>query len=400
MFRKIVTELAYSPALAGSLGSYIKQLRNERSKRQIGLIFVFLAVVIQLFAGLFPPESANAGNPSILIDGGVQSVDEYLDYYDQNAKNIRDMLSSLGINRADIAASKQAALPTSDTVSFWSMQNDRSENSTAYSFQMPSGKMGIAFHQPLNPSVGPPEVFVGTASQSGDWFAITKKGGNLITGTSDTSGCPAWFSTSIEQSSTTLLNVAGVCPPTLQPSLSVRAIMHSSSSAPSIANTSDRIAYTLSITNNSSATASVSPAINLEDVLEYARILDNGGGEYDYDTRMLKWPAVALSSQEKTERSFIIQLLPTIPSTARGEFIEASYDCRLQASFGNTIIIPVNCPPVKYVEQLTRTLIDTPKWVSLLCAACLLAISSFLYARSRELLTELYIIRHNHLGGL
>ena len=106
MFRKIVTELAYSPALAGNLGHYIKQLRNETSRRQIGLIFVSLAVIVQLFANLFPPESANAHDPTTFIDGGIPSIDEYLNHYDKNDGNIQSLLNSLGIKRSEIKAAK------------------------------------------------------------------------------------------------------------------------------------------------------------------------------------------------------------------------------------------------------------------------------------------------------
>src|SRR5690606_6594495 len=84
MFRKIVTELAYSPAVAGELTSYIRRLRQEKNRRQIGLIFIGLALVVQSFAALYPPESANTHNSWAFIEGGVRSMDEYLNYYDEN----------------------------------------------------------------------------------------------------------------------------------------------------------------------------------------------------------------------------------------------------------------------------------------------------------------------------
>ncbi len=392
MFKKIVTELAYSPALAGSLGGYIKRLRDERSKRQIGLIFICLAIVVQLFATLFPPESANANNPDIFIDGGIQSIDEYLSHYDQNTKNAKDLLASLGITRSDIEVAQQSSLPSDMEFSLWSTQNNRSKNISAYSFRTASGAVGAAFYQPLHSSGHQSEVFAGKASGSNKWFGIVKENGNLITQTEEMTHCPSWFSTAVDHQSMML------CPLALEPSLSARTI--GSSKTPETVHASDRIAYTLSITNNDDSSALITPAINLEDILEYSRILDNGGGEYDYDTKMLGWPTTNLAARERAERTFIIQLLPTIPSTARGKYVGASYDCTLQAAFGVSITTPVSCPIVKQVEQLTNNLIDASKNVNLIFAASLLVLSSYLYIRSRQLLTELYIIRHNHLGGL
>jgi hypothetical protein len=115
MFRKIVTELAYSPALAGELAVYIKHLRQEKAKRQIGLIFIALALVIQLFAALLPPESANTSDSTAFIDGGIQTLDEYLHYYDQDTENIKDLLTSLGITRTDIqSATPEQLKPTAN----------------------------------------------------------------------------------------------------------------------------------------------------------------------------------------------------------------------------------------------------------------------------------------------
>lgn len=392
MFRKIVTELAYSPALAGSLGSYIKKLRDERSKRQIGLIFIFLAVALQIFAALFPPESANANNPSAFIDGGIQSIDEYINYYSQNTKNIKDLLTSLGITQSDLEGAKQDALPSTEKASLWLMQNSRDGHNVAYSFRTSSGAIDIAFYRPLNVQGNIPDVFVGKISQSNTWFAITKDSGNLITEANSAANCPSGFSTAIDSRSII------VCPPSLEPSLSARTI--GASAAPDIAHASDRIAYTLTVTNRSNAEAVTTPAINLEDILEYSRILDYGGGEYDYDTKMLSWPTTTLATGSSTERSFIVQLLPTIPSTAQGEYTRASYDCSTQVVFGNTIDIPVSCPFVKHIEQLTNNFIGISRKTNFIFAICLLILSSYLYVRSRQLFTELYIIRHNHLGGL
>jgi len=62
MFRKIVSNLTFSPALVGQLGFYAKRLRKEEATRRVGLIFTALALVVQGFAVFTPPESANAAS--------------------------------------------------------------------------------------------------------------------------------------------------------------------------------------------------------------------------------------------------------------------------------------------------------------------------------------------------
>jgi uncharacterized repeat protein (TIGR01451 family) len=63
MFRKIVSNLNFSPALVGHLGFYARRLRQEEATRRIGLVFTALALVVQSLAIFSPPEAANAATP-------------------------------------------------------------------------------------------------------------------------------------------------------------------------------------------------------------------------------------------------------------------------------------------------------------------------------------------------
>lgn len=59
MFKKIVSQIPYSPSVVRSLGTYAKKLRKEKTSRQLGLIMILIALVIQLFIAYSPIESAN-----------------------------------------------------------------------------------------------------------------------------------------------------------------------------------------------------------------------------------------------------------------------------------------------------------------------------------------------------
>lgn len=398
MFRKIVTELAYSPALAGNLGRYIKQLRIERSRRQIGLIFLVLAMVMQIFATVFPPESANANNPSTFIDGGVQSINDYLAHYDQNTGNSKSLLLSLGVSRDEIAAAKLVEYTPPTTSYIWSMYNNREENSNEYFFTTNTTQAVAYYH--LSSSSRSFPAFVGTSAQIGV-FAIQRATASLLTEKRPLSFCDTWLASPNQPLRITSFSGYSNdgCADKIDTSLTAREISSTAEGIEKL-HPSNRIAYTLTMKNTSDKDIAVIPSVNLEDALEYSRVLDYGGGDYNYDTTNLTWPTVTIAPNTSVERTVIIQLLPVIPATAEGKYITRSYDCTITVSFGTTLSNPVSCPPTKYVELFTHTLPDYSVKHSLLLSFVFLATVIFLYLRARQLLHELYIIRHNHLGGL
>jgi len=75
MFKKIVSNLPFSPALVGQLGYYSKKLRKDKITRRLGLIFVILTIIIQSFAVFQPPESANASNSNVNSIGALVLAD-------------------------------------------------------------------------------------------------------------------------------------------------------------------------------------------------------------------------------------------------------------------------------------------------------------------------------------
>ena len=102
MFRKLVSNLAFSPALVGQLGFYAKRLRKEESVRRLGLIFTAFALVVQFFAVFQAPEPATAADATDMVYGGVWSKQALLSTYDSNVNNIRDLYDAVGISRSDI----------------------------------------------------------------------------------------------------------------------------------------------------------------------------------------------------------------------------------------------------------------------------------------------------------
>lgn len=163
-----------------------------------------------------------------------------------------------------------------------------------------------------------------------------------------------------------------------------------------IAKASDKISYTLTVENKGLASKPVVMTENLTDVLEYATLIDQGGGQYDNQTKTLTWPSVNLEPGKKQSRTIAVQLFSSIPATNTGKSDEDSYDCKMVNTFGNSINVGVECPPEKVVvEQVVGELPKTGPTENMMFASLLLAVVVYFYARSRQLGKEVRLIRRN-----
>jgi hypothetical protein len=162
----------------------------------------------------------------------------------------------------------------------------------------------------------------------------------------------------------------------------------------------DKISYTLKLTNTATRSVTGEFNVRLADVLEYATLIDSGGGSFDETSGSLSWPVVQLAPGASQERTFAIQLLHDLPATATGQSNSASYDCTLSLTFGTMIQTPVECPAAKGAESIFRQLPTTGVGVNVAFAAIVLMTVVFFYVRTRQLKKEIRIIRHNFNTGI
>lgn len=192
MFRKLVSNLPFSPALVGQLGFYARRLRKEQVTRRVGLIFTAMAVVIQSFAVFSPPEQALASSGSDIVKGGVSSVRDILNTYDQGAdgkNDFKDIMDYIGITRAELASlSSQVVYVCSSDHSIISFgrQHHYSAAEGELSHRVPrqTGGFSTLYSVPLhrfdsvNNRVNCYDSYVGHSKKVG-WFAIMRKCGNV-----------------------------------------------------------------------------------------------------------------------------------------------------------------------------------------------------------------------------
>jgi hypothetical protein len=627
MFRKLVSNLPFSPALVGQLGFYAKRLRKEQFTRKLGLFFTIFAIIIQSFAVFSPAEQVSASTGASIIEGGVKSIQDILNVYDASAKgqnDYKDLMDYFGITRAEIAGMSSSVQYICSTdksiVSFGRAHHySAAEGELVHNIPRSTGGYSTLYSVPLyrfdsvNNSVNCYDSYIGHSASIG-WFSIMRKCGNLEIkanvqkfpkahfvaasckmvqgfayderqtdlrvkvylyfngppgkGTqygpimadqatpSATIGSGYGFNFAVPdeyQKSTTPVEVWGVmqplpgwnqatvqfdntvtipgnCVPTQTPvascsTLSINKIdrthitLEANATAaqgakitgyqyivtdksgkkvydktvpsaalaltsesielktagdytakvvvktsigdkesnecakpltisppekciytPTLSNVdlnckpcpykptiwikdndctptitqskeaknltqnvanangttaapTDRIEYTVYTTNLSSAEASTTITESLGDVLQYAQLIDLGGGTYDANTKTLTWGAVKLAGQKTDARSFVVQINNSIVATPRGANDPSAYDCVITNSYGNTININMQCPVSKTVETTVASLPSTGPTENMLFAGALLTVVTYFYARSRQMNKEVKLIR-------
>lgn len=386
MFRKIVSNLSFSPALVGQLGFYAKRLRKEQTTRRLGLIFVALALVVQCLAVFQPPESANAANPGDFVPGGLglgskRSLNNFLAPYDANARHLKDTMTYLGITRSEIAKAKYGSFITGTTKLSWGFEPR--PGSKAVPIKNSSGtKVTTAYARKISIANGTNTRIYGWIGHSAKvgWFAIMQACGNLVTEKIPNPPEPA----KIVQSKSAL----------------------NASQGNVVANTvtakaGDRITYTLKVENTGGTAKEVTIEDHLGDVLEYATLTDKGGGTFNEATKVLSWPAVKLKPKETQIRTFAVQVLNKIPATPKGLSDPTSYNCLMENVFGDdsSVTIPVVCAPPKVVEEVVKELPTTGPAENMMFAGVVLAVVTYFFLRSKQLGKEVRLIRRDLNAG-
>lgn len=104
MFKKLISNLPFNPSLIGDVAFYAKRLHGETAIRRGGLIFVVMALLVQMFAVISPPQSTSAASSNDIVRGGFSSRTQAVNYCRSNTGNFADILAYYGVS-CDIVAS-------------------------------------------------------------------------------------------------------------------------------------------------------------------------------------------------------------------------------------------------------------------------------------------------------
>lgn len=386
MFYKLVSNLAFSPALITELGFYARRLRQEEITRRLTVLFMVLALIMQSLAVFTPPESANASNQQDIIRGGVSSLDDFILRYDHNEEDVKDIYDAAGITRAEITKMQPAVIDAKSNLFIMSkygqLANTQSEISMAY--PRSNGGTGIRYFSQLT-AEGATNLdgWVGHSTALG-WFGIVKANGSLVT-----QGAP------ISINSINSVNAA------VTKSVTVANLSNdASTSHTELLKPFEKISYSLKVSNPGTESVTTPISVRIADLLEYANLIDGGGGTYNQNTGILSWPQVQLAPGQSQERTFVVQLLSSFPSTAIGASNTDSYDCELSIIFGNQINKSIECPVSKSIEEALAQLPTSGIGPNIIFAVAISTFIGFFYLRTHQLKKEIRIIRHNFNAGI
>lgn len=124
MFRKLVSNLPFSPALVGQVGFYARRLRKEEMTRRIGLFMTVLALIVQSFTVLVPSTSANGNDENDMCPGitrDAAGVKKVKNCYENNTRHYRDIMNYFGISKTELwkALDGSASFRSTSTYKSW-----------------------------------------------------------------------------------------------------------------------------------------------------------------------------------------------------------------------------------------------------------------------------------------
>ena len=356
MFKKIVSQLSFSPALVGQLGFYARRLRKEQFTRRLGMVFMALALVVQSLVVFQAPEPANAASNGDMIYGGLgYDFNKLMGPYDRNEKNLRDIFNNFGITRDELTSAKFGSYKVNG-------------NHVNHGFANRSGSRHYAIVNEDNTHVtniyarnqntlwkngSKIEAWIGYSAKAG-WFAIMNYCGNLVTDKYLTQVPPPAKPPLVSQP------IAPPAPPLPPPTPSippaklegtktgVNVTQGKADASKVIAKADDKVTYTISIKNTGGMAGDATFSDDLSKVLIYSKLIDKGGGTFDTNTNLLSWPKVSVQPGATISKSYTVQL--------NNSLVTAQTDCKMTNTFmANTVIVPVGCttPPANIVTKKT-----------------------------------------------
>ena len=167
------------------------------------------------------------------------------------------------------------------------------------------------------------------------------------------------------------------------------------------ANAGDTIEYTLSVKNFSKQIRKgFVIEENMEDVLEYADIIDASGAIFtSKPIRMLSWKPVDIKPGETIKRTILIKVKSNIPSTPASSSDIHSNDMRMVNVYGDTVIIKLPTTPIKTIERTITRLPNTGIGTNIAITTTLLMASTYFYFRSKLIVKELGLVKQQFNYG-
>ncbi len=371
MFRKLISNLSFSPSLVAELAVFAKNLKKQKRLRFIGVALLVLALLLQVFGIVFLNNKTQT-HESNLIYGGVINKEYFLQRYKQNDLSIRGILSSIGVGSDDITNLKNEPLTNHSEPYKYRIARTPMPNST----QQPLVLLGseanlyasnIDTSLPIEPSLSGYSHTVGK-------FTILINSGDILV-----EHLPSSFKSitpkGIDVNTTTINETTGESNPT-----TVRP--------------GDLITYTIDVKNTSTNLVDFSTPTYIGDILEYADLVNVNSGVIDDKKTTISWIHRNIEPNKNTQYTFSVRIKSQIPTTAQNRSVPYSYDCVIDTTLPGSPQINLLCPATKNIELMLHKLPKLSQLTIVLMTTIILLLSTLLYIKNVQYYEEIRLIRH------
>lgn len=437
MFKKLLSNLPYNPSLIGQVSFYAKRLHTEEKIRRLGLVFVVLAFVVQMFAFVYQPESSLAASDNDIIRGGFATRDQAVLHCLNPSSDFKKILAYYAVTCEQVAAASTITITSNaqDYDSLGRIQQGPTiyrplTNKTNQTDEYPVAIPGVGTFWMKNL-----RAWDSYASSTYKVLKITNSNGKVIMimydcGNIVTTGryAPPQPPSQPPQPPQppprtppppprTPVDACPLIPGTQNTTTECKPCANSDNDdvtaclvkSKTVTNNSqkienadgtmakggDSITYTLSVKNNGKI--KIEDFVveeNVSDILDYADITDFNGAKLEGN--VLKWLATDLSVDETVRRRFTVKIKDPIPQTPISSSDPGRFDLVMNNVYGNQVTIKLPADIIKTTETVTKALPNTGPGETMAAVIGFTVFTSYFFARTRLFAKELDIVRTDY----
>lgn len=184
MFNRMISNIATNPSFLGQFAFYANRLKKEESVRKLGLVFIVLAMLVQITASMFPAQKSLAASSNDIIYGGVSSKADLVNKCNTSAQ-IQAIYAKFGVSCSEISAGTTKLTTINSSGNYWSMGRTplsaHGIDSDAWGERTLHAGGTVIYHRPLK-AWGAGLNYQAFAIKSGaKTYWILKDCGNLVT---------------------------------------------------------------------------------------------------------------------------------------------------------------------------------------------------------------------------
>ncbi len=457
MFKKLLSNLPFNPSLINQVAFYARRMNDEARIRRTGLLFVVLAMLLQVFAVISPPQPTLAESDNDIIRGGFQNVDQAVLHCLNGSLDFYEILTYYGLG-CDSVKNSSTVYIRSNSADYYSLGRTpvsnpsprNGKNWSIYQVNIPGVTRTLWMKDLQYWDSGTYSTYkvLKMTNKQGQTMFVMYDCGNIVTigkytppppppppPPTITDVCPGkdGIQTSLDQCDVCpdrtgvqyTLEECDACPnlpgtqnvadcypcPEARTDASATACLEFDKAASNDtqkfvdangtkAKAGDVITYTLSVKNIGLTT--VQDFVfdeNMSDVLEYARITDLHGGNISEDN-VVSWPADDIAAGQTMRHMITVKVKDPIPQTPVSASDPGSFDLVMTNVFyGHSVNIELPPNIIKVTERTVKTLPSTGPGTSLAVGFVLVSIMGYFFARSRLMATELAVVKEEFTGG-